>query len=272
MKPLLPFVLLAALAPCTRAELSAPDNILYGTIVLSGVPVLPTNTTVVVEARRTASGPAIATYRMGDNADAANFYALKIPLEEQAPLDTPATSSLVTNTLFIVVRQNTTDRGQASYLIPERGNITRLDFNLGTPPAPPDTDTDGMPDSWEQTNFGGLGQGANDDWDHDGTTNLAEYLAGTNPMNGSGPFQLIITRPAGTKTVSFFAISTAGVSGYEGSTRHYAIESAPNLITGPWTPVPGYSDIIGNNGTVAYPTQEPNAAYYYRGKVWLTRP
>ena len=272
MKLLLAFVLSVAFVASARAELSAPDNIIYGTIALSGVQVLPANTTVVVEARRTAGGPAIASYRMGNNADAANFYALKIPLDEQAPLDTPATSSLVTNSLIIVVRQSTTDRGQATYVIPERGRITRLDFDIDPPTAPPDTDTDGLPDPWEQIHFGGLTQGATNDYDGDGNENICEYLAGTDPKNGAGYFQLVITKPAGNKIVSFFAVSTTGIPGYEGSTRHYSIESAPNLITGPWNPVAGYSDIIGNNTTVAYPTQEPNPAYYYRGKVWLTRP
>ena len=272
MKALLSFVLLVAWLSSSHAELSAPDNILYGTIALSGVAVLPTNTNVVVEARRTASGPAVATYRMGDNEDAANFYALKIPLEEQAPLDVPATSSLITNSLFIVVRDATTDRGQQTYVIPERGRVTRLDFNIDPLTGPPDTDTDGLPDPWEQSHFGGLTQGPTGDYDGDGNENICEYLAGTDPKDGAGYFQLIITKPAASKIVSFFAVSTTGISGYEGSTRHYSIESAPNLITGPWNPVPGYSDIIGNNTTVAYPTQEPYPAYYYRGKVWLTRP
>ncbi len=272
MKLLLVFVLPVALVASAHAELSAPDNILYGTIALSGVQVLPANTTVVVEARRTAGGPAIASYRMGNNADAANFYALKIPLEEQAPLDTPATSSLVTNSLFVVVRQSTTDRGQATYVIPERGRITRLDFDIDPPAAPPDTDTDGLPDAWEQSQFGGLTQSGTGDFDRDGKSNLDEYLAGTDPKNALGYFQLIITKPAAQKIVSFFAVSTTGVPGYEGSTRHYAIEATANLVSGPWAPVPSYSDIIGNNATIAYPTQEPSPAFYYRGKVWLTRP
>ena len=272
MKPLIAFTALALAAIPALAELSAPDNILYGTIALSGVAVLPTNTNVVVEARRTANGPAIATYRMGDNPDAVNFYALQIPLEEQAPLNTPATSSIVTNSLFIVVREATTDRGQQTYVIPERGHVQRLDFNIDPLTGPPDTDTDGLPDPWEQIHFGGLTQGAAGDYDGDGNENICEYLAGTDPKDGTGYFQLIITKPAASKIVSFFAVSTTGISGYEGSTRHYSIESAPNLVSGPWNPVPGYSDIIGNNTTVAYPTQELNSAYYYRGKVWLTRP
>ena len=45
----------------------------------------------------------------------------------------------------------------------------------------PDTDGDGLPDSWELTYFPDLTQGAADDPDSDGLTNLGEYTAGTNP-------------------------------------------------------------------------------------------
>ena len=76
---------------------------------------------------------------------------------------------------------------------------------------------------------------------------------------------------AGTKYVSFFSVSTVGVPGYEGSTRHYAIEGAPNLSTGTWSVVPGYSNIIGSNSTLTLPVP-PTTPAFYRGTVWLTRP
>ena len=48
-----------------------------------------------------------------------------------------------------------------------------------------DSDSDGLPDSWEIANFGSLGYGANDDPDRDGFSNLQEYLAGSDPMNAN---------------------------------------------------------------------------------------
>lgn len=45
----------------------------------------------------------------------------------------------------------------------------------------PDSDNDGLPDPWEMTYFGNLAQTASGDPDNDGTLNLAEFFAGTNP-------------------------------------------------------------------------------------------
>lgn len=45
----------------------------------------------------------------------------------------------------------------------------------------PDTDSDGLPDSWEQQYLGDLTKGPNDDPDADGLINTQEYERGTNP-------------------------------------------------------------------------------------------
>lgn len=46
-----------------------------------------------------------------------------------------------------------------------------------------DSDLDGMTDSWEITHFGNLDQDPQDDYDSDGYTNIAEFAAGTSPVN-----------------------------------------------------------------------------------------
>lgn len=46
-----------------------------------------------------------------------------------------------------------------------------------------DSDHDGLGDDWEMQYFGNLDQGAGDDADHDGLTNIQEFRAGTNPLS-----------------------------------------------------------------------------------------
>ena len=46
-----------------------------------------------------------------------------------------------------------------------------------------DSDSDGLPDSWEMIHFGDLEQGADDDPDGDGLSNLEEYYAGCDPTS-----------------------------------------------------------------------------------------
>jgi thrombospondin type 3 repeat protein len=48
-----------------------------------------------------------------------------------------------------------------------------------------DTDEDGLPDSWEVSNFGNLNQTGTWDYDGDGLTNLQEYQLGTNPTSAN---------------------------------------------------------------------------------------
>lgn len=61
------------------------------------------------------------------------------------------------------------------------GQATARDFYLT--PSGPDTDSDGLPDDWEQEHFGNLAQAANGDPDNDGLTNLQEYAMDTEPDN-----------------------------------------------------------------------------------------
>lgn len=51
----------------------------------------------------------------------------------------------------------------------------------------PDSDGDGLPDTWEYANFGSgnLSESGNGDFDQDFATNLFEYQSGTNPANPS---------------------------------------------------------------------------------------
>jgi len=88
-----------------------------------------------------------------------------------------------------------------------------------------DTDTNGLPDWWEQSFFGqwtGVAPGA--DADQDGLTNLGEWLAGTNPTNAASGLWLNALPADGTNS---FAVSWPSVAG-----KFYRFERATNLLTG----------------------------------------
>ncbi|MEY3894494.1 MAG: hypothetical protein RLZZ214_13 [Verrucomicrobiota bacterium] len=90
-----------------------------------------------------------------------------------------------------------------------------------------DTDGDGMADAWELVNFGNLDDGAGDDPDGDGVTNLNEYLAGTDPNDPASKLAITnyTTTPGGTST----SLTWQSVP-----TRNYFIEESLDLSAGSW--------------------------------------
>ena len=258
-------LLLACLvASVAHAELPAPDNILYGTITLGSQPVTQADTNIVVEARRTVTGPAIASYRMGSEPGLGGFYRLKLRLEELAPI-TETEASVVGDAVVLVVRNVAGVQLQLPYQVPERGHAQRLDF--GTTVL--DSDNDGLPDAWELAVFGGLDPNGTGDNDGDGQNNKNEFIAGTNPNDGNGFFHLTINRSGPiNRLVSFFAVTAAG-AGYEGYDRIYTLESTTNLTLGNWRGVPNYTNLLGNNSTVSYTSSESDAHTFYRCRLLL---
>jgi len=124
-----------------------------------------------------------------------------------------------------------------------------------------DTDFDGLPDEWELANgfdprnSGGL-NGPLGDPDGDGSGNLHEYLAGTDPHDDQDYLQLWVNVSPPYCALSFN--TRAG--------RTYAIEAATDLgVTNVWSQVAGG---IGGNGTPAIVNDPLGAtARFYRLKV-----
>ncbi len=92
-----------------------------------------------------------------------------------------------------------------------------------------DTDSDGLPDAWESTHFTNLSADQITDFDRDGQTDLAEYLAGTDPRDLTSLLRVTsLTRAAnGALTVQWPSI--AG--------RRYTVQIAGSLTPGAWTPI-----------------------------------
>ena len=78
----------------------------------------------------------------------------------------------------------------------------------GTPVGGGDSDNDGMPDAWEQ-DHGTLAfvNDAGDDPDHDGLTNLQEFLAGTHPNESASVLALSIMQDVDRVVLEFLAVS-----------------------------------------------------------------
>jgi hypothetical protein len=259
---LLTFALLASVFPL-RAEISEPDNVLYGSIVIDDTIVTAARTDVVVEARRTPTGPAVARYRMGSNPALGDFYSLRIPVESVG-LTTQPDASTVGQSLVIVLMDWEGQKGEANYDILDRGAALRVDFGI----AVDDSDQNGLPDSWEIARFGGIGQNPNGDDDDDGQSNLNEWIAGTHPRDGEDVFRLDPNQEGGLARVSFVALRAEG-PGYENKNRFYALESKADLAPGSWTGVNGFTNIIGDNQNVSHQSETTFATEFFRGKVWL---
>jgi hypothetical protein len=103
-----------------------------------------------------------------------------------------------------------------------------------------DTDANGLPDWWEQQYFGHLaGTNPNADADHDGMSNLQEWLAGTNPTNASSVLRLVAIP---TNNPNAFVVRWQSVAG-----KYYWLERSTNLLK-------GFNSVVQTNIAATAPT------------------
>jgi len=120
-----------------------------------------------------------------------------------------------------------------------------------------DTDGNGLPDWWELEYFGHLtGTDPNADPDHDGMSNLAEWIAGTNPTNAASSLRLLLVSATNANNV---VVSWSSVAG-----KTYWLERATNLAA-------GFNSTVATNITATAPTNTqtdtailPGNARFYR--------
>ncbi len=105
-------------------------------------------------------------------------------------------------------------------------------------PAGSDADGDGLLDAWETQHFGTTGASASADPDGDGTTNLMEYLAGTDPRSAASVF-----RPTSHASGGNLVLTVSTVEG-----RSYRVWGTANL-QGTWTQ---HDTITGDGSTVEW--------------------
>ena len=111
-----------------------------------------------------------------------------------------------------------------------------------------DTDGDGIADAWERVEFGDLTTAnATSDNDHDGMTDLQEYLAGTDPLDSQDALRLTrcSRNPGGVS--NRVALEWMSVP-----TRCYAIEICTNLSpSASWSQfTTGFENLLGWHSVV----------------------
>jgi len=105
-----------------------------------------------------------------------------------------------------------------------------------------DSDNDGMPDHFEQVYGGGSDLVASGDADGDGQSNVAEWIADTDPTDAGSVFT-ILDGSSGAEVV-FSSVAS----------REYQVQFRTNLVTGSWVETNAW--LMGNTGsmTVSVPT------------------
>ncbi|MCE9616069.1 MAG: lamin tail domain-containing protein [Lentisphaerae bacterium] len=133
----------------------------------------------------------------------------------------------------------------------------------------PDQDADGLPDAWERLRLGDTTQDGGGDGDHDGMTDAAEYVAGTDPTNTESVLRLAIAPGPGVAGVMLPTVTAQG-PGYEGLVRQYDLLATPGLAATPWEPIPDFTNIPGTDVLLIYTNPGPVAGpRFYRTRVRL---
>jgi thrombospondin type 3 repeat protein len=102
-----------------------------------------------------------------------------------------------------------------------------------------DADGDGLPDAWQRRLLPPNASGPADDADGDGINNLAEFQAGTDPINSASVTKIVSVQTRGADIVIRFT-SVAG--------KRYRLERTRDLTSGAWETVA--EQLPGNGGSL----------------------
>jgi YD repeat-containing protein len=140
---------------------------------------------------------------------------------------------------------------QIAYSYDANGNLLRK----GSPTAG-DSDNDGLDDTWESQHFGSTVRDGTGDFDHDGMSDLAEFLAGTSPTEAASALKVtrITTDTGVSATIEWSAVS--------GKTYRVQYKDALNLNS--WTDLPGDVPANGSTASKMDNTVPSHVQRYYR--------
>jgi hypothetical protein len=119
-----------------------------------------------------------------------------------------------------------------------------------------DTDGDGIDDDWELAYFGDISRDGNGDFDNDGASDRAEFLAGTDPKNDGSVFHVISITPVGGGSRQLVWSGNPA--------RSYRAEFKDDLNAPTWTQVAGTISWNGSVATITDSTVGGSSHRYYR--------
>jgi hypothetical protein len=173
----------------------------------------------------------------------------------------PGASDLVTAGTTLLRRNQAQTHQVEVELTGDGPHIISLGFDDGTDTPNPDSDTNGLMDSWEIRNFGNINQNASGDPDGDGVVNLLEMKLGSNP-NSSASTGLPMPSVSGL-TSEGFTITFPTVSGL-----NYQVVGTENLTGTNW---PNIGDPISGTGqteSVIDPLTNAPSRKFYKVKIF----
>lgn len=103
----------------------------------------------------------------------------------------------------------------------------------------PDSDGDGLPDSWELTWFGTLARDGSGDFDNDGVTDRDEFVAGTSPVNNLSVLEALAIHSSNSGQPEILWAAVPG--------RTYRVQYKDDFNVTGWTNLPG--DVVANSST-----------------------
>ena len=155
--------------------------------------------------------------------------------------------------------------GQVSVERNPRRSYLHFQEDFAAVSVPSDLDGDGLPDAWEYVIVDADASDAirgisdvrpHDDFDHDGATNLEEYVAGTDPTDPGSVLRLTATRSPATGDVMIRWRAATG--------RVYEVHCCDDLAAGSWTVLPP-SYVISDSEAEFVDTTAPAAGpRFYR--------
>ena len=140
-------------------------------------------------------------------------------------------------------------------------HIITLGFDDGIDTPNPDSDTNGLLDSWEIRNFGNINQNASGDPDGDGVVNLLEMKLGSNP-NSSASNGLPVPSVSGL-TSTGFTITFPTVSGL-----NYQVVGTENLAETSWPNIGDQISGTGQTESVIDPLTNAPSRKFYKVKIF----